>query len=195
MSYHFSPATDSDQLQAALSALYGEQAMADQLARYQKALAGLEAAFGSYSQAALFSAPGRTEIGGNHTDHQRGRVLAGSVNLDVIAAVAPSGDRTIRIQSEGFPMDVVDLDDLSVREEERNTSTAIIRGIGGAYQISLCIIVVEDGTTVFIVTGPFPNVELTYRAALHQSLDIGSSIAAYVWIAIITVVHRISIIG
>lgn len=46
MSYHFSPATDSDQLQAALSALYGEQAMADQLARYQKALAGLEAAFG-----------------------------------------------------------------------------------------------------------------------------------------------------
>ena len=69
MSYHFSPATDSDQLQAALSALYGEQAVADQLARYQKALAGLEAAFGSYSQAALFSAPGRTEIGGNHTDH------------------------------------------------------------------------------------------------------------------------------
>ena len=129
MSYHFSPATDSDQLQAALSALYGEQAVADQLARYQKALAGLEAAFGSYSQAALFSAPGRTEIGGNHTDHQRGRVLAGSVNLDVIAAVAPSGDRTIRIQSEGFPMDVVDLDDLSVREEERNTSAAIIRGI------------------------------------------------------------------
>ena len=130
MSYHFSPATDSDQLRAALSALYGEQAMADQLARYQKALAGLEAALGSYSQAALFSAPGRTEIGGNHTDHQRGRVLAGSVNLDVIAAVAPSGDRTIRIQSEGFPMDVVDLDDLSVREEERNTSAAIIRGIG-----------------------------------------------------------------
>lgn len=81
------------------------------------------------AQAALFSAPGRTEIGGNHTDHQRGRVLAGSVNLDVIAAVAPSGDRTIRIQSEGFPMDVVDLDDLSVREEERNTSAAIIRGI------------------------------------------------------------------
>ena len=129
MSYHFSPATDSDQLQAALSALYGEQAMADQLARYQKALAGLEAAFGSYSQAALFSAPGRTEIGGNHTDHQRGRVLAGSVNLDVIAAVAPSGDRTIRIQSEGFPMDVVDLDDLSVREEERNTSAALVRGV------------------------------------------------------------------
>ena len=129
MSYHFSPGTDSDQLLAALTKLYGQQAAANQAARYQKALAGLEAAFGPCKQAAMFSAPGRTEIGGNHTDHQRGRVLAGSVNLDVIAAVAPNGERTIRIQSEGFPMDVVDLDDLSVREEERNTSTAIIRGI------------------------------------------------------------------
>ena len=129
MSYHFSPAADSERLQAALIGLYGEQAAADQLARYQKALAGLEATFGPCGQAALFSAPGRTEIGGNHTDHQRGRVLAGSVNLDVIAAVAPSGDRTIRVQSEGFPMDEVDLDDLSIREEERNTSAAIVRGI------------------------------------------------------------------
>ena len=129
MSYHFSPAADSERLQAALIGLYGEQAAADQLARYQKALAGLEATFGPCGQAALFSAPGRTEIGGNHTDHQRGRVLAGSVNLDVIAAVAPSGDRTIRVQSEGFPMDEVNLDDLSIREEERNTSAAIVRGI------------------------------------------------------------------
>ena len=129
MSYYFSPAADSERLQAALIGLYGEQAAADQLARYQKALAGLEATFGPCGQAALFSAPGRTEIGGNHTDHQRGRVLAGSVNLDVIAAVAPSGDRTIRVQSEGFPMDEVDLDDLSIREEERNTSAAIVRGI------------------------------------------------------------------
>lgn len=78
---------------------------------------------------AVFSAPGRTEIGGNHTDHQHGKVLAGSVNLDVIAAVAPSGDHTIRIRSEGFPMDMVDLGDLAVREEERNTSAALIRGI------------------------------------------------------------------
>ena len=129
MSYHFAPAADFDRLRAAVVELYGEQEAAEQLARYQKALAGLEAAFGPYSQAALFSAPGRTEIGGNHTDHQRGRVLAGSVNLDVIAAVAPSGDRTIRIQSEGFPMDVVDLDDLSIHEDERNTSASIIRGI------------------------------------------------------------------
>ena len=55
-------------------------------ARYAAALDGLEAAFGPHSAAALFSAPGRTEIGGNHTDHQHGRVLAGSVNIDMIAA-------------------------------------------------------------------------------------------------------------
>ena len=72
MSYYFSPAADSERLQAALIGLYGEQAAADQLARYQKALAGLEATFGPCGQAALFSAPGRTEIGGNHTDHQIG---------------------------------------------------------------------------------------------------------------------------
>ncbi len=129
MSYQFSPATDLQKLRKAVEALYGPQAAADQAARYEKVLSGLEASFGPYDQAAVFSAPGRTEIGGNHTDHQRGRVLAGSVNLDVIAAVAPNGENTIRIQSEGFPMDVVELDDLSVREEERNTSASIIRGI------------------------------------------------------------------
>ena len=80
---------------------------------------GLEDTFGPAERLAVFSAPGRTEIGGNHTDHQHGKVLAGSVNLDVIAAVAPSGDNTIRIQSEGFPMDVIDLADLSIREEEQ----------------------------------------------------------------------------
>ena len=56
-----------------------------------------------------FSAPGRTEIGGNHTDHQRGRVLAGAVNLDTVAAVAVNGENQIRIQSEGYPMTVVSL--------------------------------------------------------------------------------------
>ena len=129
MKYHFSPAADFQKLRQAIEELYGPQAAMDQAARYVKALSGLGAAFGPYDQAAVFSAAGRTDIGGNHTDHQRCRVLAGSVNLDVIAAVAPNGEQIIRIQSEGFPMDVVDLNDLSVREEERNTSASIIRGI------------------------------------------------------------------
>ena len=59
--------------------------------------------FGSDREIAVFSAPGRTELGGNHTDHQRGHVLAASINLDVIAVVARRTDRTICVKSEGFP--------------------------------------------------------------------------------------------
>ena len=129
MSYSFSVANDFDKLEAALTELYGAAATPEQVLRYRSLLRRLEETFGGVEQVAVFSAPGRTEIGGNHTDHQHGKVLAGSVNLDVIAAVAPNGDDCIRIQSEGFPMDVVDLSDLRVRDEERNTSTAIIRGI------------------------------------------------------------------
>lgn len=77
----------------------------------------------------LFSAPGRTEIGGNHTDHQHGHVLAASVNLDIIAAARLNGTHTIRILSEGFPIDEVNLSDLEVRHVEKNTSAALIRGV------------------------------------------------------------------
>lgn len=83
---------------------------------------------------AVFSAPGRTEVGGNHTDHQRGRVLAASVNLDVIAVVAPREDTTIRVQSEGYPEDVLDSADTAVRIEEVNSSAAVIRGIAAKYR-------------------------------------------------------------
>ena len=62
---------------------------ASEAARYAAVLDGLEKTFGSHAEAGLYSAPGRTEIGGNHTDHQHGRVLAGSVNIDMIAAAAP----------------------------------------------------------------------------------------------------------
>ena len=79
--------------------------------------------------AALFSGPGRTEIGGNHTDHQHGRVLCGSVDLDMLACAAPNGKPVIRIQSEGYPALEIGLDDLSVREEEKNTSAALVRGV------------------------------------------------------------------
>ena len=67
--------------------------------------AGFAAAFGGMPQR-YFSAPGRTEIGGNHTDHQHGRVLAAAVNLDTVAAVRINGTDTIRIQSEGYPLSV-----------------------------------------------------------------------------------------
>ena len=77
----------------------------------------------------LFSAPGRTEIGGNHTDHQLGRVLAGAVSVDTVAAVAPNGERIIRVQSEGYPLCAVSLDELDVRPAEFGTTLSLIRGV------------------------------------------------------------------
>ncbi|MDO4973854.1 MAG: galactokinase family protein [Eubacteriales bacterium] len=76
----------------------------------------------------LFSAPGRTELSGNHTDHQLGKVLAGAVDLDTIAAVAPNGEPVIRVQSEGYPRCVIELDDLAVHPAETGTTAALIRG-------------------------------------------------------------------
>ncbi|GFI61290.1 galactokinase [Clostridiales bacterium] len=77
----------------------------------------------------IFTAPGRTEISGNHTDHQHGCVLAAAVNMDILAAALPNGTKTIRVISEGFEPDSVDLTDMSVRETEKNTSAALIRGV------------------------------------------------------------------
>ena len=80
-----------------------------------------------------FSAPGRTEIGGNHTDHQRGRVLAGAVNLDTVAAVRVTGTNLIRIQSKGYPLCVVDITDLTPAESEINSTPALVRGVAARF--------------------------------------------------------------
>ena len=77
----------------------------------------------------IFSAPGRTEIGGNHTDHQHGCVLAAAVDLDILGAAAKNESRWIRIFSEGYGMEEISLDDLAVTENEKNTTAALIRGV------------------------------------------------------------------
>ena len=102
-------------------------------ARYAAVLDGLDATFGPHAEAALFSAPGRTEIGGNHTDHQRGRVLAGSVNIDMIAAVAENGCGELRVQSEGYDLCVIPLADLEKKPAEENTTMALLRGTCAAF--------------------------------------------------------------
>jgi len=85
--------------------------------------------FAPSGAAVLFSGPGRTEIGGNHTDHQHGRVLCGSVDMDMLACAAPNGKNVIRIQSEGYPALEVELEELAVRPGEANTSAALVRGV------------------------------------------------------------------
>ena len=85
--------------------------------------------FSKSNEAELFTSPGRTEIGGNHTDHNYGRVLAGAVNLDNIAVAAPNHTNIIRIQSDGYPAFEVDLSSLKPDKKELYTSSALVRGI------------------------------------------------------------------
>ena len=106
---------------------------ASEAARYAAVLDGLEKTFGSHAEAGLYSAPGPTEIGGNHTDHQHGRVLAGSVNIDMIAAAAPNDKNQLRVQSEGYDLCVIDLNDLEARKEEENTTASLLRGECAAF--------------------------------------------------------------
>ena len=94
--------------------------------------AGFAAVFGTNPEF-YFSAPGRTEISGNHTDHQRGRVLAGAVNLDTQAAVRPNGTNVIRIQSQGYPMCEVSLDNLEPVASEINSTPALVRGVAARF--------------------------------------------------------------
>ncbi len=116
--------------EARLAALYccSAEQTKGHAARYLAVLDGLEKVFGTHDKAGLYSAPGRTEIGGNHTDHQHGRVLAGSVNIDMIAAAAPNALNQLRVQSEGYELCVIDLADLAPRKEEENTSASLLRG-------------------------------------------------------------------
>ncbi|MEY8259277.1 galactokinase family protein [Oscillospiraceae bacterium 50-60] len=115
-------------LDEALERLYGAAKLESARSRCAGVLEGFAKTFGKEAEA-LFSAPGRTELGGNHTDHERGRVLAGSVDLDILAAAAPNRSGVIRIQSEGYPQITVDLKELEPRREEENTTAALVRGV------------------------------------------------------------------
>ncbi len=97
--------------------------------RYLKALDGFCELYGDRDNIRLFSAPGRTEIGGNHTDHQHGCVLAGSVDCDVIAVVSENGTDTVSVKSEGYPRDYVNINELSPDSDEYGHASALIRGV------------------------------------------------------------------
>ena len=130
-------AGECDQVLASLYALDGtDSSLAAARARALRVVEEFQAAFSPKEDtcAALFSGPGRTEIGGNHTDHQHGHVLCGSVDLDMICCAAPNGLNVIRVISEGYPALEVELDQLLPRPEERNTSAALVRGVAAKIQ-------------------------------------------------------------
>ncbi len=109
--------------------LYQEESNA-QVERYSKIKEGFSNQFGDAEGIEFFSAPGRTEIGGNHTDHNYGRVLAGAVNLDIVAAARRTDDHKISLKSYEYPnMDLVDLENLSLDSKEIGKASALIKGI------------------------------------------------------------------
>ena len=82
----------------------------------------------------IYSAPGRSEVGGNHTDHQNGEVLAASINLDAIAVAAPLADAVVKVVSDNYPMVTIDLTDLEMKNDEKETTTALIKGVLAGFQ-------------------------------------------------------------
>lgn len=128
-------------LDARLSGLYGVAGadLAPYRARLMHALDAFLAEFPQYcngenTPVQLFSVSGRTELGGNHTDHQNGCVLAAGVSLDIIAVATPIKENTITVKSEGYPADCISLADLHIHEDECGTSAALIRGTAALFE-------------------------------------------------------------
>ena len=121
----------SEKVQDQLRYLYGsdKEIVEKQTKRYADLLLRHTALFGERSDVQLISAPGRTEIGGNHTDHNNGRVLAASVNLDALCAASSRDDLKVCFHSEGYDPIEMDLTDLSVHPEETGTTKGLIRGV------------------------------------------------------------------
>ena len=124
---------------------------------------GFLSAFGCKPER-YFSAPGRTEIGGNHTDHQRGRVLAAAVNLDTRAAVRCNGTNTIQILSKGYPLCSVDLAALTPQPEEINTTAALVRGVAARFVELGCKV---EGFDAYCESTVLPGSGLSSSAAFE----------------------------
>ena len=144
------------------SMLYGDVSAAR--ARYTAACDSFCDIFSERDNIRLFSAPGRTEVGGNHTDHQHGCVLAGGVNLDVIAVVAPNNDGKVRIKSEGYDMDTVDICKLEKDESEHGCASALIRGVLSRFKELGCTL---SGFNAYTISNVLKGSGLSSSAAFE----------------------------
>ncbi|GAB4362831.1 MAG: galactokinase [Calditrichia bacterium] len=129
--------TEEQTFNEMVSRLYGNgsEILEKQTRRYKALLERYQSAFGAAEDLHWFSSPGRTEIGGNHTDHNHGRVLAAAVNLDSIAVVGKTDGNQVIIHSEGYNQPfIVDLNNLAVCPEEERTTSALIRGIAARFK-------------------------------------------------------------
>ncbi len=118
-----------------LTYIYGASALEAQKARYAAAVDNFAAIYGADRDAALYSVAGRSEISGNHTDHNHGCVIAASIDLDIIAVAAPNNENIIRVKSEGFKEDVVDINAFTVpREIPEGHSDELIAGMVAGFR-------------------------------------------------------------
>ena len=122
---------DSDKVKEQLSMLYGsdEAICSAQSERYKELVCRHEKYFGNADELHMISAPGRMEIGGNHTDHNHGKVLAASASLDTLACVSKRKDSFVRVRSEGYPLIELDLRTLTPRDNEKGRTSGLIRGV------------------------------------------------------------------
>ena len=109
--------------------IYANRSEASVKARYNAAFDEFENIYGEADQLSVFSVAGRSEICGNHTDHNYGKVLAASIDLDIIAIVKKTNDNIIRVKSAGFPEDIVSIEKLAPVFEDTGRSASLIRGV------------------------------------------------------------------
>ncbi len=124
----------SKRLDGELGRIYGEENIDSQRDRYLEAVSEFVNIYGDL-EASIFSVPGRSELSGNHTDHNHGKVMAGSINLDIIAIASRTDDMTIKIKSQGFDMDVVDIKTYKTpNDADFFKSSALIAGMSRAFE-------------------------------------------------------------
>ncbi len=125
----------SGKIDSTLVELYGEANIKSQTERYVLAIDNFEKTYGNMDNTQIFSVSGRSEISGNHTDHNHGRVIAASINLDIIAIAAPTAGNEIKIKSEGFSEDVIDFVKYDAPIEKKfGTSASLIAGMCGGFK-------------------------------------------------------------
>lgn len=131
---------ESEGAKAFMGKLYGNRDVARQVKRYQDLLAGYEKTFGDDEEVRLFSSPGRTEISGNHTDHNHGKVLAGSINLDCVGVAARNSSSKVHIISETYDQDfIIDLNQLEPSPKKSGT-VDLVKGLLKGFEESGCMV-------------------------------------------------------
>lgn len=157
-----------------LSLLYGNAKLVleQQRQRYMDAVQEFTKLYPNRETLHIYSAPGRTEIGGNHTDHQHGCVLAAAVNLDAIAVVSFHEEQVIRLKSANYPQDVVELNDLSVHLSEMGKSASLIRGIAARFtEMGVTVSGFDAYTTSNVLSGSGLSSSAAFEVLIGTIID------------------------